>query len=159
LLTSLHGTLTKGSVVLHDGLESIGVQMRHLCARQAVLGKIDAVVLPVGSTDSKVGGIAKVQLGLLGRGLVLVRHLARDKGRYLHLPETILDDVELTGGSTREVDDELASVRAAVGDTHYDLLAVREVADTKQCAQRITHVGARHAVLVVALAIGHTTTV
>lgn len=61
------------------------------------------------------------------------------------------NNAEFDGGAIREVDDASASVRTAVGDAHYNLLAVALVGDAQQCAEGIGAVSARQTVVVQAL--------
>lgn len=70
---------------------------------------------------------------------------------HLYYGYALRNDTEFAGGAIREVDDASASVRTAVGDAHYNLLAVALVGDAQQRAEGKRAVSARKTVVVQAL--------
>ena len=93
----------------------------------------------------------KVELGkcfLLG----LEWYLGGMHALHPHDGYALRQNAELPRSAIREVDDASASVRTAVGDTHYDLFAVALVGDAQQCAEGIGAMGAGETVVMQALA-------
>lgn len=87
-----------------------------------------------------------------GQGVFgLERHFRVTQTFHLYYGYALRNDAEFAGGAIREVDDASASVRTAVGDAHYNLLAVALVGDAQQRAEGIGAVGTRQAVVVQAL--------
>lgn len=82
----------------------------------------------------------------------LVRHFRRMHALYLHHCHSLREDAQLFGGTIGEVDDASATMRTAVGDAHYHLLAVALVGDTKEGAEGMGAVSTRKTVVVKTLA-------
>ena len=99
--------------------------------------------------------VLQVQFRDFLRVLRAVRDEVGAQPRDFHLAEPLADESQLAGGGLGEVDDVPFRERPAVGHLHDDLLAVDGVPHLQQRPEGVVHVGARHAVAVVRVAVAH----